>query len=491
MPDQRRPQRSVRPGMRPADDVADDGAADPPDDGGGRAVRFRPTRCRPTRCRSGLFDLDGDGGPPTDPGRIPSPAAYADAGPTTPMALRPSARGAEDRGAEDRGAEDRGGTPPPPRRTSVHPGLLLDGRYQLQHQVSERVGVQLWYGEDRVLARAVAIRLVLESGVQPARGSKDPAEPISAGPGSALIEAARRSGQLVHSSAASTYDATRTDADGLPIAYVVSEWVTGISLLDLLRDGPLLPERAAAITLAVGRVITAGQSVGVSHGDLHPGDVIITAHGLIKVLDLEMRALSGPYTSGERRDRDVRGLGAILYACLTGRWPLGPGRGLPAAERYPNGQLRAPRQLRAGVPRELDALAMAALGAPDADPRLTAGGLIGALEVIVAELPTGSQPALDDDPEAGTPAAQTAKAEQAERLAHATQARQRTLRKRVVPIVLLVVLALSAWLIGVGVGHIPGRSGTGAASGDKPTPHRRIPGSQLPLNDGRRFRPAG
>ncbi len=229
-------------------------------------------------------------------------------------------------------------------RTTLHPGVLLDGRYQLQRHISDRGDVQLWQGEDQVLARPVAIRLIIDTGLPTAMESIDQ-----------LLAAARRSGQLIHNSAASTYDATTTSADGLPLAYVVSEWVLGISLLDLLRDGPLLPERAASVLLSVAKVVAAAHAVGVTHGDLHPGDVVITSHGLIKVLDLEMRAALGDRSAAERETRDVIGLGALLYASLTGRWPLAAGRGLPPAEHDHNGACRSPRQLRAGVPRELDA----------------------------------------------------------------------------------------------------------------------------------------
>ncbi len=380
-----------------------------------------------------------------------------DPGPTDPN-LTPVDDGTEQLTAVPRAA---------PVRTTLHPGVLLDGRYQLRRYLSSREEVQLWQGEDQVLARPVAIRLIIDTGLPTALEAIDQ-----------LLAAARRSGQLVHNSAASTYDATTTDADGLALAYVVSEWVLGISLLDLLRDGPLLPERAAVVLLSVAKVIAAAHAAGVTHGDLHPGDIIITSHGLVKVLDLEMRAALGERPAAERESRDVIGLGALLYASLTARWPLDAGRGLPAAERDSNGACRSPRQLRAGVPRELDGLAMAALGtagdsstrstplgaAAPPRPRPTAAEMVETLQGIAAMLPTGSQPALDDDPESYTPAVQTAKAARAERLARETEARRRTLRRRVLPVALLVVLALAAWLIGVAVGKLPGHSGGAPAA---------------------------
>ncbi len=437
---------------------------------------------------SGASDVSTEHDPaPTDPnGAVTRESDPVDALAATSPHPAPQSRAANGRASSGSGANGgaSNGAPveprtapsdrPAPVRTTVHPGVLLDGRYQLQRHISDRGDLQLWQGEDQVLARPVAIRLMIDTGLPTALESIQQ-----------LLDAARRSGQLVHNGAASTYDATTTSADGLPLAYVVSEWVTGVSLLDLLREAPLQPERAAAVLLAVARVVAAAHEVGVTHGDLHPGDVIITSHGLVKVLDLEMRN-GGPggdrersvaeRSVAERSARDVTGLGALLYASLTSRWPLGPGRGLPSAERDSSGACRNPRQLRAGVPRELDALAMAALGSgssgatdtgagPAARPQPTAAEMVDALMVICAELPTGSQPVLDDNPEADTPAARIARAAQAERLARTNAARQRTLRRRILPVALLVVLALTAWLVGVAVSRLPSHSASGSAAG--------------------------
>jgi hypothetical protein len=381
-------------------------------------------------------------------------------------------------------------SPAPPVRTSLHPGVVLDRRYQLQHHISDRGQIQLWQGEDQVLARAVAIRLVI-----------DDATPSGVEESRRLVAAARRSGQLLHTGAASTYDATTTSADGLALAYVVSEWVNGISLLTLLNDGPLLPNRAAAIVRSVAQVIAAAHAAGVAHGDLHPGDVIITSHGLVKVLDLEMRSALGDRSAAERQARDVVGLGALLFASLTARWPLGPGRDLPPAELDPSGACRSPRQLRAGVPRELDSLAMAALSVGDGpagaethyrpadSPPLTAAEFAANLARILADLPTGSSPALDDNPEADMPAVRDAKAAQAQRLAQEAAARRRSIRRRLTPIVLLVALALIAWVFGVAVGRLPGSSSktpaVGGSSSTKPS------GKQLQLFAVSDFDPLG
>src|ERR1700709_198343 len=103
-----------------------------------------------------------------------------------------------------------------------------------------------WRGDDLVLARPVAVRVLAHAESKSTAGR--------------LIAAAVRSGRLVHAGAASTYDATTTETDSGTVAYVVSEWVDGSTLTALLEDGPLSPERAARVVLAVARVLVAAHA---------------------------------------------------------------------------------------------------------------------------------------------------------------------------------------------------------------------------------------
>ncbi|ETA03926.1 hypothetical protein CcI6DRAFT_00448, partial [Frankia sp. CcI6] len=317
----------------------------------------------------------------------------------------------------------RGATPP--SGTAILAESVLDRRYRLLSALTTRGPVTLWRGDDKVLARPVAVRIV-EHGPASAGGGGPVTDPAQEQAARRLLTAAINSGRLVHPGAASTYDATTTTAESRRISYVVSEWVDGKTLRQLSTDGPLRPEQAGAVVLAAARVIAAAHERGIHHGDLNPGDVIVSSHGTVKVIDLEIGGVlaeldgslpateldghgrqpdqsgiggddgSGPGTAdraGGGSDAtavnpdliaaaDVRALGGLLYAGLTGYWPLGGDHGLPTAPTS-GGRLRTPRQVASSVPRDLDAITMATLGDDRVGaPITTAADLVEELESI-------------------------------------------------------------------------------------------------------------
>ncbi|CUU57304.1 hypothetical protein Ga0074812_111140 [Parafrankia irregularis] len=306
-----------------------------------------------------------------------------------------------------------------PASTAVLAESVLDRRYRLLAPLNTRGPVTLWRGDDNVLARPVAVRIVEHpdsSGDPGSEADQAALEEVA----ESLLKAAISSGRLVHPGAASTYDATTTTTGSTRISYVVSEWVEGRTLRQLAAEGPPRPEQAGAIVLAAARVLAAAHERGIHHGGLNPGDVIVSGHGTVKVVDLEiggiLAGLDGSATgaeptvgagtdSGAGADgdagsgseangddgagiasagdlADVRALGALLYAGLTGAWPLLGEHALPAAPTA-NGRLRTPRQVNAAVPRDLDAIALATLGDERAGaPITTAAELVAELEAV-------------------------------------------------------------------------------------------------------------
>ncbi len=92
----------------------------------------------------------------------------------------------------------------------------------------------------------------------------------------------RVAASLDHENIAAVYD-FGTDEAG---TYLVTEYVDGADLATLLeRNGPVPPRRAARAAAEVARALQAAHDRGLPHGDLQPGNVMVTRDGHIKVTD--------------------------------------------------------------------------------------------------------------------------------------------------------------------------------------------------------------
>lgn len=230
---------------------------------------------------------------------------------------------------------------------SIGPGVELAGRYRLDDLLSESGGARFWRGTDAVLGRSVAVNTV---------PSDDPrAEP--------LIAAARASATVTEAHLLRVLDC---DA-GEDLTWVVNEWGSGTSLDVMLQHGPLPPSRAAWLAREVAESVAAAHAGGVAHGRLTPESVLVTDAGAVKLIGFVVGAVieggsadepcvrERRYPAIDAREADVIDLAAILYAALTARWPGIAPSSVPMAPTDHGGPLR-PRQVRAGVPRMLDAI---------------------------------------------------------------------------------------------------------------------------------------
>ncbi|MDC3379568.1 serine/threonine protein kinase, partial [Planctomycetota bacterium] len=136
------------------------------------------------------------------------------------------------------------------------------------------------------------------------------------------------------------------ESRGVP--YLVMDLIEGVSLEERIAEGVLSGREAAEVVRKLSSAVAAAHAVGVLHRDLKPDNVILAApsgeprlmdFGLAKELDLsgtgvtaDGRALGTPgYWPPEQAlgevakvgpRSDVYGLGAVLYAALTGRAPF-------------------------------------------------------------------------------------------------------------------------------------------------------------------------
>jgi len=128
--------------------------------------------------------------------------------------------------------------------------------------------------------------------------------------------------------------------------YLILEYVTGPTLAEKLRKGPLAVKEALLIGRQIAEALAAAYERGIIHRDLKPGNVKISPEGKAKILDFgiakELRPKDEPaqtvvtehgrlvgtpaYMSPEQaRGRpldhrtDVWSFGCVLYEMLTGR----------------------------------------------------------------------------------------------------------------------------------------------------------------------------
>ena len=218
---------------------------------------------------------------------------------------------------------------------SLHNGDLLAGRYRLDELLTESAGGRFWRAHDQVLDRPVAVHLIARSD-QRADG---------------LLAAARRTASHHDRRLLRVLDADRSDE----LCYVVNEWGEGASLDILLAaSGPLQPRRAAWIASEVADSLARAHDAGLDHGRMVPENVLIDRQGQVRIIGFAVDAALHGLPPG-RQSADLVDTVGVLYAALTGKW-AGVSRSLLPPAPTVHGDVLRPRQVRAGIPRTLDAL---------------------------------------------------------------------------------------------------------------------------------------
>jgi len=189
--------------------------------------------------------------------------------------------------------------------------------------------------------------------------------------------------------------------------YLILGLATGGDLGERLRAGPIAIEDALRISIEVGRALAHAHAHGVLHRDVKPRNVLFHEDGRAQLVDFGLARLvsegtitntgeilgTPAYMSPEQADgakgisaaTDVYGLGALLYATLTGRPPFEGGSMVEVLTAILRRAPVPPRQLRAEIPSGLEALCLRALAKDPAERYPSAEAMVSALEGLGVE----------------------------------------------------------------------------------------------------------
>lgn len=190
--------------------------------------------------------------------------------------------------------------------------------------------------------------------------------------------------------------------------YLVLDLIEGESLEHrLARTGPLPPNEAAAIALALARALDHAHGEGVLHRDMKPANVLLSRDGAPFLTDFGLATSLGESLDQSRLTRsgtflgspgywapeqargdlaqvgpaaDVYGAGATLFAALTGRPPIIGESVMAVLAATEHERPPAPSSLRPEVDAALDAIVLGCLEKDPARRPASAGQLAASLE---------------------------------------------------------------------------------------------------------------
>lgn len=227
---------------------------------------------------------------------------------------------------------------------------IFDGRYALDVQISSSLSSPIWRAMDKSLKRWVTLILLPTSDLRSVKLLQE------------CQQAAVNDRRDVVSILDVVPDGKISNGDNNDsqdrFVGIVTEWLDGETLDRLLvRRGEVLPVDQALRQLGIiTNTLMHSHSLNVYHQRLRPHNVIFSPGQEVRLSGFGVdSALLGP-DSTDGVAQDIKGVGQLLFAMITGMWPLGSVDSLPAALSDGGTGLVLPSQVHGGVSSYIDRL---------------------------------------------------------------------------------------------------------------------------------------
>ena len=284
--------------------------------------------------------------------------------------------------------------------------IMRFGNYDILEMISDKERSRVYRARDTRMNRIVALKML-------------PGDSLNDGQWSLRFQREIEvTGKLIHPNIAAGYGCG--SVDGRP--FLVTEFVSGLSLSDKLEREGNLPERTAwRIAREIVKALAFANGMGVLHRDIKPDNIILADSGEIKLIDLGLAKLKTSSNSGDltmqgstvgsplyispeqargESDLDIRtdlySLGCTVFQMLTGATPFYSENFLEVMRMQATAERPDPRHILPEISHHSARLVMKMM-ALERDQRLMPDALLAEINEVLEKCPEplGMRPSIE------------------------------------------------------------------------------------------------